>query len=270
MLFFILLQEQMAHFLFDKNYFLYRYLGLCNKMKFSSTFSRKKFKNMLLLLLFLNFKTAFSISQYKYFNECDFISQDSNQSILNTLSGKIQGECLVVPVSYSNGSTVSNDVFRWLSVPYAQAPINENRFKNPLPVSSWSNILDGTVWPNRCMQNDDSGPIPLSMSEDCLYLNIFVRSDSYLNRKAYLTPIMVWIHGGGLTSDSSTNDLYEASTLVSMSGVVVVTMNYRLNVFGFMRIDETDVMGNQGLLDQNLALNWIYNNAFLFGGDTQV
>ncbi len=217
------------------------------------------------LLIFLLIKTTFALSQYQYFNECNSLPQNSNLTILNTLNGKIQGQCLIVPVSYSNGSTVNNEVFRFLSVPYAQPPLNEKRFKNPIPISSWDNILNGTVWPNRCMQSDNS--IPLMMSEDCLYLNIFVRSDSYLNRSQKLSPIMVWIHGGSLTSDSSANDLYEASTLVSHSGIIVVTLNYRLNIFGFMRIDETESTGNQGLLDQNLALKWIYENAKTFGGD---
>ena len=77
----------------------------------------------------------------------------------------------------------------------------------------------------------------------------------------------MFIHGGSFTSGSSTDDKFEASTLVSMSGIIVVTINYRVDAFGFLHLAGTDATGNQGFLDQNMALQWVYNNAHTFGGD---
>ena len=82
-------------------------------------------------------------------------------------------------------------------IPYAEPPVNLNRFKRPIPVSSWQNIINGTEWPNLCMQ---SGRKALPVSEDCLYLNVFVPYDTYLNRNLSLSPILVFIHGGSFTS----------------------------------------------------------------------
>jgi carboxylesterase type B len=104
-------------------------------------------------------------------------------------------------------------------------------------------------------------------SEDCLYLNIFVKSDIYLNRNITLAPILFFIHGGGFVSGTPTTDYYEGSTLASYSGVIVVTIQYRLDSFGFLHLSESDAVGNQGFLDQHLALKWIYDNADKFGGD---
>ncbi len=79
-------------------------------------------------------------------------------------------------------------------IPYAEPPVDLHRFKRPTPVSSWQNIINGTEWPNLCMQNDPSGS--LRVSEDCLYLNVFVPYDTYLNRNLSLSPILVFMHGG--------------------------------------------------------------------------
>ena len=219
------------------------------------------------LYLALLFIKPFYCDYYdQYFELCKSIPSDSNLTLLTTLNGKIRGQCLTVPVSYSNGSKISNNVLRFLSIPYAQPPIGQNRFKSPIPASSWENVRNGTNWPNRCMQFDSSAN-QLPKSEDCLYLNIFVPADSYLNRNQYLTPIFVFIHGGSFTGGSSTDDRFEASTLVSMKGIIVVTLNYRVDAFGFMAISGSDATGNQGFLDQSLALKWIYENAYTFGGD---
>ena len=77
----------------------------------------------------------------------------------------------------------------------------------------------------------------------------------------------MFIHGGGLTVGSSVSDWYEPSTLVSLSEIIVVTINYRLDHLGVLYLEDTDATGNQALLDQNLALKWIYENAHTFGGD---
>jgi carboxylesterase type B len=197
------------------------------------------------------------------FNKCNSIPSESPLKIAQTLNGQVRGECKIIPVSYSNSTKISSDVFSWLSIPFAEPPINTNRFKRPIPISNWSNIKNATQLPNSCMQTDMNE----ANSEDCLYLNVYSRSDVYLNKDTSLQPVLVWIHGGGFTSGSTRVPLYEPSTIVAMSGIVVVTIQYRLDVFGFIRLEGTDATGNQGLLDQNLALKWVFENIRNFGGD---
>lgn len=104
------------------------------------------------------------------------------------------------------------------------------------------------------------------MSEDCLYLNVFAKSETFLNKKNELKAILVYIHGGGFIQGSSANDLWEPSTLVAAGDVIVVTINYRLNVFGFLAFG-LQATGNAGFLDQSIALKWVHENAHYFGGD---
>ena len=138
----------------------------------------------------------------------------------------------------------------------------------PLPVQSWENIRDATVWPNACLQSGYDRTAPISpFSEDCLYLNIFVRSNTYLNKESRKRPIMIYIHGGSFTNGATAIDMFEPSTIVAMSDVIVVTINYRLNAFGFIHLSDSEITGNQGLLDQSMALKWVYENAERFGGD---
>jgi carboxylesterase type B len=98
-----------------------------------------------------------------------------------------------------------------------------------------------------------------STSEDCLYLNIFVRGDTFLNSYVESKPIMIWIDG--------VQNTYEPSTLVATSDVIVVSFNYRLGVFGFLSLENTEASGNAGFLDQHMAIKWVYENAKYFGGD---
>ncbi len=109
--------------------------------------------------------------------------------VLETLNGKIQGKCskFLLP-EFGN-----RDVLTWKSIPFAEPPVNENRFKAPVTVKNWSNIRNGTVGPKACLQsgNEDS-------SEDCLYLNIWVAADSINNRETSQKPILVFIHGVSL------------------------------------------------------------------------
>jgi len=191
---------------------------------------------------------------------CTSIGANSSLIIATTLNGQIKGECKRVLVGYSNNSEISYDVFSWKSIPFGEPPIQQNRFKRPIPVANWQGIKDGTQFPRSCKQQTD----PLS-AEDCLYLNVFVRSDVYLNRNTTLKPILVFIHGGDFTAGGSAG--YDGSVIVSMREIIVITIQYRLDVFGFIRLEDSDATGNQGLFDQNLALQWIYNNANNFGGD---
>ena len=183
--------------------------------------------------------------------------------LLETLNGKIKGECYQAPVYYTRTNVTKIDVLSWLAIPYALPPINENRFQNPIPVNSWAGTRDGTIPPKSCLQ---LGSAPEETSEDCLYLNIYVQSNSYASRANSLKPILVFIHGGSYTMGASTQ--FSPFTLVAMSDIVVVTINYRLNALGFLHVRGTKVGGNQALLDTTLALKWISENARMFGGDT--
>ena len=216
-------------------------------------------RNFLLKLFLIHYILQNGTFHAYHFNKCD---SSSHSNVLDTLYGQIKGECLKVPISYSNGSKISANVMNWLSVPYAEPPINENRFKNPVPKQPWSTIIDGTEWPKPCLQKFDPNGI-----EDCLYLNIFVRSDVYHNRNTTLVPILFFIHGGGLVSGTITTDYYEGSTLAAYADIIVVTVQYRLDSLGFLHLTNSDARGNQGFLDQHLALKWVYENARQFGGD---
>ena len=203
------------------------------------------------------------ISSSKVSSEtCESINK--NVLILTTLNGQIKGSCNNIGINYANKPDSANQILSWLSIPYAKPPINELRFKYPVPIKSWNSLLDGTVMPNPCIQAIGEG------SEDCLYLNIYTPFNSYnksviqKNNTANL-PIFVWIHGGAFSSGS--NSEYDGSRLAAMSNIIVVIINYRLGTFGFLHIKGTDAKGNLALLDQNLALKWINENSDKFGGD---
>ena len=207
-----------------------------------------------------------STLSYPYFPECSNLTV--NSTILNTLNGKIKGACYDVTVNYGSKNPETSQVLTWLSIPYAQPPVGSLRFKEPLPIKSWSHVVDGTQWPNMCIQ---PGLRTKKMSEDCLYLNLFVPYNTNTKNSSNKYPIYLHVHGGSLRKGSSVDDRLEPSTLVALSNVIVVTINYRLGPLGFLYINGTESRGNQGLLDQNLALKWVYENAHLFGGDnTQI
>ncbi len=220
---------------------------------------------MIEILIFFNFLIQ-SIHSY---NQCNSSGLNSDAYTLNTLNGNISGFCSNVDIKYGNKPT-SNDnlVLTWLSVPYAEPPLGNLRFKYAKPKKSWLTPLDGTNPPNRCIQY----PFNSLDNEDCLYLNIYVPYNSYVkavlqNNKLSRLPIYVWIHGGGFSTGSA--NLFDGSMLAAISNVIVVVIQYRLGVFGFLHIKGTDAIGNLALLDQNLALKWVYSNAERLGGDRQ-
>ena len=215
--------------------------------------------------LFLFSLILFELKTSAYiFNRCASLPDNSSSKVLNTLNGRLNGECFAVPVSYSDGATIQTDVITWLSVPYAEPPVKQNRFKAPIPIKSWNQTIEAKFWPKICIQNNIR---PIFLSEDCLFLNIFTRLDSYLARNFSLQPILIFIHGGAFVSGSPSNDIYEPSTLVARSGIIVVLISYRLDSFGYLHLAGTESTGNYGFLDQNLAIKWVYDNAFTFGGD---
>lgn len=216
-------------------------------------------------------------------------SKDDKPSLLETTSGTLSGSCEFVQINDNDSNEDrSTNVYSWLSVPYAEPPVGRLRFKAPVEVKTKSEIIDATKWPNSCMQLDkyesqtNSGQNVFEgfsmwyidsnhsqTSEDCLYLNIFVPVDAYIK-----TPInshrkhaiLVYFHGGGSVTGSTVLDIYNPSTFVAATDTIVITVNYRLGLFGFFYL-ENEFPGNQALLDQNEALRWIRNNAEKFGGD---
>jgi para-nitrobenzyl esterase len=152
----------------------------------------------------------------------------------------------------------------FLGIPYAAPPVGALRWEPPQAPPSWSQTRDATGFANHCPQN--ASPFGFrSVSEDCLYLNVFAPGAAKAGAKL---PVMVWIHGGGFTDGES--DDYDPDRLVA-HGVVVVTLNYRLGYLGFLATtgldSEPHTHVNYGLLDQQAALAWTHANIASFGGD---
>jgi para-nitrobenzyl esterase len=161
------------------------------------------------------------------------------------------------------------DVF-W-AVPFAAPPVGELRWRAPRPPRAWAGVRDARSVGPRCPQIDAFAThAPGPMSEDCLYLNLWVP------RGGARLPVMVWIHGGGYSAGSGTMRLYDGKALAKR-GVIVVTINYRLGRLGFfahpaLKADRDanypdEPMGLYGILDQIAALEWVKRNIAAFGGD---
>ncbi|TCP57519.1 para-nitrobenzyl esterase [Tamaricihabitans halophyticus] len=147
------------------------------------------------------------------------------------------------------------------NVPYAQPPVGELRWKPPQPVNPWQGVRDATKQGERCAQQPPGGEV--AGSEDCLYLDVTTPRKQAPNAKL---PVMVWWHGGGFTRDSK-ND-YNAERLADQANAVVVTVNYRLGIFGYFGLPGLAGSGNFGFADQIAALEWANRNAESFGGDS--
>lgn len=143
-------------------------------------------------------------------------------------------------------------------IPYAEAPIGELRFKAPVQKRPWAGQYNSTVFGSMCMQASR-----VTISEDCLFLNVFTRNlPPPIN--VQLKPVIAFLHGGGF--ELGAGDEYGPEYLMDRE-VVVVTINYRLGVFGFLAVETADIPGNAAMKDQNLALQWIQRNIAVFGGD---
>ncbi|XP_026744640.1 venom carboxylesterase-6-like [Trichoplusia ni] len=161
------------------------------------------------------------------------------------------------------GNAFGVPFYSFKGIPYAQPPIGDLRFKAPVPPKPWSGIRKAKEFGPMCYQYDmffDKGA--RSGSEDCLYLNVYTPD---VNPEKPL-PVMFWIHGGGLITGSGNDNFYGPEFLLRQ-GVVVVTINYRLEVFGFLCLNTADVPGNAGMKDQVQALRWVNKNISNFGGD---
>ena len=165
------------------------------------------------------------------------------------------------------------DVF--LGIPYAKPPLDELRFKKPVPFENNSDfVLNATEVPSPCINYNNGYPseMPWSSertnSEDCLYLNLW--SPNLLgDSNQQLLPVMVWIYGGAFQTGSIDLDIYDGRALATTGKVVVVTFNYRTGVLGLFYSGTDDAPGNLALHDQRLALEWVHQHIHNFGGDPE-
>jgi para-nitrobenzyl esterase len=159
------------------------------------------------------------------------------------------------------------DISIFKGIPFAKPPVGELRWKPPQPVAAWSGVREAREFGPQCVYRGP-GAFAGPGSEDCLTLNVWTPA----KRPGERLPVMVWIHGGGFQFGSGRWPLYEGTELARL-GVVLVTLNYRLNIFGFFSHPElgkespNGASGNYGLLDQIAALKWVANNIDAFGGD---
>jgi para-nitrobenzyl esterase len=154
----------------------------------------------------------------------------------------------------------------FLGVPYAQPPVGELRWRAPQGLPAWSGSRDALQFGAECMQG--RGRAPVAMSEDCLFLNVWVADKP----KSRHLPVLVWVHGGAFMVGSGGQPTYEGASL-ARQGMIVVTLNYRLGKFGFLahpaltQAIPDEPLGNYGLMDVLAALKWVQTNIKAFGGD---
>ena len=160
-------------------------------------------------------------------------------------------------------------IFR--GIPYAQPPVGELRWREPQPVKNWEGVRKTTHFGPRAMQLPVFGDMRFrsnGMSEDCLYLNVWTPSKN--NREKL--PVLVYFYGGGFIAGDGSEYRYDGESM-ARQGIVTVTINYRLGIFGFFSHPELTkesphrASGNYGLLDQSAALQWVKRNIAHFGGD---
>ncbi|MGE3327693.1 MAG: carboxylesterase/lipase family protein, partial [Acidimicrobiia bacterium] len=156
-------------------------------------------------------------------------------------------------------------------IPYASPPVGPRRFRPPEPAEAWSGVRDATAYGDIARQMATplealNGNDLRAQSEDCLSLNVWTPACDGGRR-----PVMVWIHGGAFLTGSGATPTFDGSSFAREHDIVVLTINYRLNVFGFLHlggIDPSEVgSGNCGLLDQIAALEWVKENISRLGGD---
>ena len=160
---------------------------------------------------------------------------------------------------------------RYFGIPFAQPPVGDLRWKAPQPVLNWNGVKETKEFGPRPMQTMVFGDMKSrskGVNEDCLYLNVWTPA----NRNSKDLPVLVYFFGGGNVAGDASEPRYDGERMAK-EGIVVVTTNYRLNIFGFLAHPELSAeapykaSGNYGLLDQNAALKWVHKNITSFGGD---
>lgn len=200
----------------------------------------------------------------------------SAAAALLTLSSLAYADSLTVKTQQGkvHGKTINEGkVNAWLGLPYAAPPVGDLRWKAPQPVAKWAGERDAGKYGAHCAQNhvfDDmvfQDDLPTG-SEDCLFLNVYAPANATAKSKL---PVMFWIHGGGFSGGGS-NEPRHNGDFLPLKGVVLITINYRLGVFGFLATSDlaketNGTAGNYGLMDMISALQWTKANIKEFGGD---
>lgn len=185
-------------------------------------------------------------------------SSQSSALIITTVNGKVEG------------AVEKDGVRSFKGIPFAAPPVGNLRWKEPQPVKNWQGILRALQFGPNGMQTNIFGDMAFrsrGMSEDCLYLNVWTPSG---NKRGL--PVLVYFYGGGFVAGDGSESRYDGGSMAA-KGIVAVTVNYRLGVFGFMAHPELtkesphNASGNYGLLDQSAALKWVQQNIAAFGGD---
>ncbi|XP_047451685.1 fatty acyl-CoA hydrolase precursor, medium chain-like isoform X1 [Mugil cephalus] len=195
------------------------------------------------------------------------LGADPQAPEVHTKLGSLRGE-------YVSVKGKETGVHAFLGVPFAKPPVGASlRLAAPQPVEAWEGVRKATQQPPMCVQYrklmvDLLGKLELlvddlpDISEDCLYLNIYTPANRAHDAKL---PVMVWIHGGGFILGSAS--VYDGSALAAYQDVVVVLVQYRLGLLGFLSTADEHMPGNFGLLDQVEALRWVQQHIHNFGGD---
>jgi para-nitrobenzyl esterase len=151
---------------------------------------------------------------------------------------------------------------QFLGVPYAQPPVGPLRWAPPQPAAHWTGVREATTAGNFCPQDGLPAGIPATISEDCLFVNV---TTPLHERPGVRLPVMVWWHGGGYTTGAGSP--YDAQRLADEGDVIVMTLNYRLGIFGYFGLPGLPDSGNFGFADQIAGLKWAKRNATAFGGN---
>ncbi|XP_074034176.1 juvenile hormone esterase [Leptinotarsa decemlineata] len=178
----------------------------------------------------------------------------SDGTLVQLKEGKIRGHIL----KSENGK----DYYAFQEIPYAAPPVGKNRFQLPKKVEKWQGVLNTTKNTKICYQAVSR--FGLEISEDCLFVNVYTPLKP--GSKSKKLPVLLWIHGGGLSSESSTYE-YSGPKYIMDHEIIVVTFNYRLGPFGFTTTEDDIIPANIGLKDQKFAIKWVNENIHLFGGD---
>uniref|UniRef100_A0A3B4FEA0 Carboxylic ester hydrolase n=1 Tax=Pundamilia nyererei TaxID=303518 RepID=A0A3B4FEA0_9CICH len=199
--------------------------------------------------------------------KCTCLTYIQSDLVVSAKNGKIRGEYVSVKGTERRAKC-------YLGIPFAQPPVGDRRFSAPRPEEPWEGVRDGTQEPSMCIQDPELVVnvsktmslefIPPAISEDCLYLNVYTPAEATKGNKL---PVMVWIHGGGLAMGAASQ--YDGAPLAVYENIVMVIIQYRLGILGFLSTGDEHAQGNWGFLDQLAALRWVQENIEAFGGDPQ-
>lgn len=177
--------------------------------------------------------------------------------IVELPQGKIAGHILK--------SAEDKNFYAFQEIPYAAPPVGLNRFKEPQEPIHWEHVLDASRNTKVCMQVSTSFP-NMNITEDCLYLNVYTPVKPTVGD--HTLPVLLWIHGGEFKFGSGILDQYDPRFLMDYD-IVVVTINYRLGVLGFLSTTDNTIPANLAIKDQLKAIKWVSRNIHLFGGDNE-